>query len=48
VDGRDAGVTPAALTDLQPGKHLVQVGAAEEELDLKPGGVTRLEVTATP
>ncbi len=48
IDGRDAGATPFVATDLATGKHVVAVGNVEEEVDVKAGAVTKLEITVAP
>jgi hypothetical protein len=49
VDGRQVGLTPVVISDLEPGKHNVRVGCAdEEELDVKAGGLTTFEVDFAP
>jgi len=45
VDGRDAGHTPIYFTDLAPGRHRVTVADVADEVDLRPGGITHLDVT---
>ncbi len=45
VDGRDVGRTPAYFTDLAPGRHFVTVGDVADEVELRPGGVTHLDVS---
>jgi hypothetical protein len=45
VDGRDAGTTPVYFTDLTPGRHAVSVGSVADEVELRPGGVTHLDVS---
>jgi hypothetical protein len=45
VDGRDAGTTPVYFTDLAPGRHAVSVGTVADEVELRPGGVTHLDVS---
>lgn len=45
VDGRTSGATPLLRTDLAAGKHIVKVAEVEEEVDLKMGGLTQLDVT---
>jgi hypothetical protein len=45
VDGREAGHTPTYFTDLAPGAHRVTVAKVADEVELRPGGVTHLDVT---
>jgi hypothetical protein len=45
IDGRDAGSTPTYFTDIPPGRHVVTVGDVSDEVDLRAGGVTHLDVT---
>jgi len=44
VNGADVGVTPLLLTDLPAGRHRLNIGGVPDEVDLKAGGVTRVEV----
>lgn len=49
VDGRDVGCTPTYFTDIPPGRHAVTVGKVSDEVELRAGGVTHLDVYyATP
>ena len=45
VDGREAGHTPIYFTDLAPGRHRVTVAEVADEVELRPGGITHLDVT---
>jgi hypothetical protein len=45
VDGREAGHTPIYFTDLAPGRHRVTVANVADEVELRPGGITHLDVT---
>ncbi len=44
IDGRDVGSTPTYFTDLTPGRHAVTVGKVSDEVELRAGGVTHLDV----
>lgn len=46
VDGREAGHTPIYFTDLAPGRHRVTVADVADEVELRPGGITHLDVTS--
>jgi hypothetical protein len=48
IDGYEAGVTPAYFTDLPPGRHAVTVGTVSDQVELRPGGVTHLDVVYAP
>jgi len=45
VDGRDEGHTPIYFTDLAPGRHTVKVAKVTDEVELRAGGITHLDVT---
>jgi hypothetical protein len=45
VDGREVGHTPTYFTDLAPGAHRVTVAKVADEVELRPGGITHLDVT---
>ncbi len=45
IDGRDVGSTPTYFTDIPPGRHAVTVGKVSDEVELRAGGVTHLDVT---
>ena len=45
VDGREAGHTPIYFTDLAPGRHRVTVAEVADEVELRSGGITHLDVT---
>ena len=45
INGRDAGATPTYFTDLAPGRYDVAVGEVSDEVELRKGGVTHLDVT---
>lgn len=45
IDGRDVGSTPTYFTDISPGRHAVTVGKVSDEVELRAGGVTHLDVT---
>jgi hypothetical protein len=47
VDGKDVGMTPLYCTDLEPGRHAVKVADLNDEVELRPGGITHLDVTYT-
>jgi hypothetical protein len=47
IDGRDAGATPTYFTDMSPGRYAVKVGEISDEVELRKGGVTHLDVTLT-
>lgn len=48
VDGREAGVTPVYFTDLKPGRYAVTVGTVTDQVELRPGGITHLDVAYAP
>lgn len=48
INGQDKGTTPALITDLAPGKHIITVGGASEEVQLTTATLTKVEFVVTP